>query len=75
MLIAKNKKNQNDYRVVGKLVNATNANDGQLMVLYVCKEGNVYVRSLDEFKEKFEMDFDINDLQPACLNRGVDKNA
>ncbi|MGL4452418.1 MAG: hypothetical protein ACRCTZ_14695 [Sarcina sp.] len=75
MNIAKNKKNKNDYRVVGKLINATNANDGQVMVLYFCKEGNAYVRSLEEFKEKFEFDFNMDELEDVMLNKQRDANA
>lgn len=67
MLTAVNKKNENIYQVIGTVINATNANDGQKMVLYFCKEGNGYVRSLEEFKEKFVPNFNIDEIEPAIL--------
>ena len=53
----KNKKNQKMYVVLGRMINATNAQDGQLMVRYrpvPYEDGAEYCRSREEFLEKFE---------------------
>lgn len=50
----KNKKNNEKYMVVrSDVINTTNSNDGEKMVLY-SKRGIVFVRNYDEFIEKFE---------------------
>lgn len=49
-----NKKNKKVYRVFGYVTNATNAQDGQIMVLYAGDEGKLFVREGKEFQEKFE---------------------
>lgn len=36
------------------VINATNDRDGQVMVLYLNSSGMMFVRELEEFKEKFE---------------------
>lgn len=46
----RNKKTSRIYEVVGCVLNATNAMDGQIMVHY----GETFVREIGEFKEKFE---------------------
>lgn len=56
----KHKKSGRIYEVVSKsIVNATNAVDGQIMIMYIGekKDGSgrgVFVREADEFHEKFE---------------------
>lgn len=77
MLTAVNKKNNNTYNVMGIVINATNANDGQKMVLYFCKDGNGYVRSVEEFKEKFIHDFNVDELEHVLLtpSKEVEKDA
>lgn len=53
----RNNKNGRLYRVTGSLINATNAQDGQLMVKYV-PEANPeqeFARELGEFHEKFSV--------------------
>ena len=47
-------KSGNTYHVldVGRIINATNAVDGQEMVLYT-RNGKFYVREKKEFEEKF----------------------
>ena len=39
------------------MLNATNSNDGQVMVLYKNEYGELFCRELNEFKEKFTIDF------------------
>jgi hypothetical protein len=53
----KNKKTGNLYRYLAMAVNATNTNDGELMVVYCpCdNEHSIYVRNEAEFYEKFEL--------------------
>jgi len=42
------------YRIYVKpIINATNANDQQIMVLYVNESGQAFVREINEFKTKF----------------------
>lgn len=54
----RNKKTGNVYVVLGQVTNATNAQDGQEMVLYARDEGwarsQKFVRDINEFTEKFE---------------------
>lgn len=48
----KNNKNQNDYILLGRVINATNNMDGQTMYLY--SDGkSFYVREQKEFWNKF----------------------
>lgn len=50
----RSKKNGNIYTVMDFFItNATNAQDGDLMVLYFDKHMNPYVRNKEEFYEKF----------------------
>jgi hypothetical protein len=64
--IYRNKKTKKRYRVIHmSIINATNANDGQVMVLYVNipeldadgtpEAMHGYVREYNEFIEKFEV--------------------
>jgi hypothetical protein len=46
-------KTGNEYRKIGVVKNATNENDGQIMVLYT-RNGHYYVREVKEFNEKFK---------------------
>lgn len=48
-----NKKTGKQYRVLSTVINCTNSQDGQEMVLYV-KDGKMFVREINEFFEKFE---------------------
>ena len=51
----KNKKNGKLYRILYySVINATNAQDGQKMVVYENMEGQIFVREQKEFYEKFE---------------------
>lgn len=49
---AKHLKTGNVYRVTGEAINATNAQDGQNMVIYE-RDGKRFVREAGEFIEKF----------------------
>ena len=52
--ILRNKKNGHSYRVLNRsVINTTNVNDGQDMVLYT-DGSNLFVKEEKEFKEKFE---------------------
>ena len=51
----KNKKNGKLYRILYySVINTTNAQDGQKMVVYENMEGQIFVREQKEFYEKFE---------------------
>ncbi|NCB40770.1 MAG: hypothetical protein EOM80_18585 [Erysipelotrichia bacterium] len=52
-VLYRNKKTGGIYHVIGFVINATNAQDGQSMVLY---DGNgmMFCREKSEFFEKFE---------------------
>ena len=56
-----NNKTQEVYVVVNNAINATNAQDGQAMVVYTPKSTlnivtrKLYVRELEEFKSKFTL--------------------
>ena len=52
-----NNKTGNFYYYQGTIINATNSNDGQVMVLYKNEYGELFCRELNEFKEKFTIDF------------------
>jgi len=52
--IWKNIKNQKLYAVTGKCTNATNAQDGQIMIRYLNDKGEEFVREEKEFREKFK---------------------
>lgn len=56
--IYKNKKTGNYYVVLGTAINATNAQDGQVMVRYrdanATEGDSEYVREQEEFMVKFE---------------------
>lgn len=50
----RHKKTGNIYEVsYMEVINCTNAQDGQIMVLYK-RGGKTFVREINEFKEKFE---------------------
>jgi len=54
----RNNKTGNVYTAIGFTTNATNAQDGQEMVMYISEEFNpdfrgTYVRSIEEFLTKF----------------------
>lgn len=46
-------KTGNIYTVHGEVINATNIESGQKMVLY-SRDGQYYVREVEEFGEKFK---------------------
>jgi len=52
----RNKKNGKIYIREKNVINATNSNDGEVMVLYRPEEDyeNWYVREINEFYEKFD---------------------
>ncbi len=52
--ICLNKKHGELYTALGEVTNATNAQDGQVMVLYINYKGQLFVREKEEFDEKFE---------------------
>lgn len=47
-----NKKNTSIYFLQCVGINATNSNDGDIMVIYE-RDGNIYTREINEFIEKF----------------------
>jgi hypothetical protein len=52
-MTARNIKNQHIYNVVSlRIINATNEQDGQKMILYE-KDGQFFVREYEEFYKKF----------------------
>lgn len=60
--LVKNKKNKKMYRILQEdIVNKTNSNDGQIMIMYAPIDeikkkvlNKYYVREKNEFYEKFE---------------------
>jgi hypothetical protein len=50
----KNIKTKVIYTHKGHCINATNANDGQLMILYEASNGDLFAREASEFNSKFE---------------------
>lgn len=53
----RNLKNGNIYELIrDDVINCTNVNDGQIMVLYTCEKspGKIFVREINEFHKKFE---------------------
>lgn len=50
-----NNKNQKIYTVTGKCTNATNKDDGKVMIKYFNDKGEEFVREADEFREKFTL--------------------
>ena len=50
----KNIKNDTTYKTIKLVKNATNSQDGQVMVLYKNNEGDLFVRDIQEFAVKFE---------------------
>ena len=59
ILPAVHKKTGNIYFILRHVTNCTNAQDGQEMILYMNKEGRLFVRDSDEFFEKFTCNCDI----------------
>ena len=60
----RNKKTGNVYRRLASAIDATNARDGTLMIVY-CPDDNehsIFVRDATEFDNKFEP------LEPPCRN-------
>ena len=53
-MLYRNKKKGTIYYVTGSCINCTNAQDGQLMILYTDGENN-FCREEKEFYEKFEI--------------------
>lgn len=51
--IYKNKKTGNEYKVLFTVINTTNAQDGQEMVVYT-RDDKIFAREINEFFEKFE---------------------
>jgi hypothetical protein len=63
-MTARNVKNQHIYNVISlRIINATNAQDGQAMVLYE-RDGQFFVREKDEFYKKFLME----EVENECLD-------
>lgn len=56
--IYKNKKKGTLYVVVGIATDATNARDGNEVVIYKSCDGHLYVRDKEEFLIKFEESLD-----------------
>ena len=55
------KKTGDTYYVVSdSVINATNSNDGQMMVLYKNQNGKLFVRETNEFRQKFEHMMEVN---------------
>lgn len=48
-------KTGNEYTVEGEALNCTNAQDGQTVVLYRNKDGQLFVREKNEFLQKFTL--------------------
>ena len=49
-----NKKNCKKYFIINKSIrNCTNAQDGQIMIMYRNEEGEIFVREFNEFWDKF----------------------
>jgi len=48
------KKTGDRYFVTGEAINATNAQDGQVMIIYANSDDETFVREKTEFLEKFE---------------------
>ena len=57
-MVFKNKKKGTLYKLIGTAINCTNAQDGQIMLIYEpieqTNEHLVFVRERNEFYEKFE---------------------
>ena len=51
----RNKKTGNTYIFLDVIINTTNTQHGQKMVLYRTENGMEFVRDLSEFCEKFEL--------------------
>ena len=49
----RNKKNGMIYTYIDEVINCTNAQDGQVMILYT-KDNLLFVREKEEFFQKFE---------------------
>ena len=69
MTIFQNKKTKGYYKLLGTVINTTNAQDGQIMFVYtslnqpddITEPRKTFVRERVEFLEKFELveDFDV----------------
>lgn len=69
VLCYKHKKTGNLYWKVGECINATNANDGQQMVLYRNADGMKFVREVNEFYEKFVIVSVATTAEPGWTDR------
>ncbi len=49
----RNNKNKKLYTVTGKCINATNKDDGKVMIKYLNYKGEEFVREEEEFLTKF----------------------
>lgn len=67
-LCYKHKKTGNLYWKVGECINATNANDGQQMVIYRNADGMNFVREVNEFYEKFVAISVATSTEPSRVN-------
>ena len=58
-MLYRNKKKGTLYKLIGTAINCTNAQDGQIMLIYEPYEQKeehlVFVRERNEFYEKFEL--------------------
>jgi hypothetical protein len=58
-MLYRNKKKGTLYKLIGTAINCTNAQDGQIMLIYEPYEQEeehlVFVRERNEFYEKFEL--------------------
>lgn len=48
-------KTGNEYTVEGEALDCTNSRDGQIVVLYRNKNGQLFVREKNEFLQKFTL--------------------
>lgn len=70
-------KTGNLYFLLQDVINATNAQDGQKMCLYVNTKGQMFVRERKEFFEKFTsvqslIDSSINELKQLSEDKDTD---
>jgi len=61
----RNKKNGKMYTIHGVMINATNANDGQVMIVYSPKQQSnlTFCREYKEFFQKFEAEDSVSHLE------------
>ena len=56
------------YRMLGKVVDATNSRDGEELILYQNEDGGLFVREVQEFWVKFAR------KEPSCCVCGSTEN-